>query len=212
MKSNSQMSNIQRSQECAEKMRLVKRFEFRILPLALLAAMLVAPLLSVDAAEPLRALLITGGCCHDYEAQKKTLTEGISARANVTWTIIHEGDSSDKDTEYSIYKKPNWAKGFDVVVHNECAGRLTNVAWVEAIVHAHLSNNVPAVMIHCAMHSYRDSQTDEWRKLIGLKSMRHQPKRAFDVINVATDNPIMKTFPAKWHNPEDELYEIIKVW
>src|ERR1043166_6356594 len=29
-------------------------------------------------AEPLRALLITGGCCHDYEAQKKILSKGIS--------------------------------------------------------------------------------------------------------------------------------------
>src|SRR5947207_9044038 len=85
-------------------------------------------------AEPLRALLVTGGCCHDYEAQKKTLTEGISARANVTWTIIHEGDNAGKDTEYSIYKKPDWAKDFDVIVHNECAGQLTNVAWVESIV------------------------------------------------------------------------------
>src|SRR6266545_7963726 len=46
---------------------------------------------SVRAAEPLHALLITGGCCHDYEAQKKILSEGISARANVTWTIVHEG-------------------------------------------------------------------------------------------------------------------------
>src|SRR5437763_11766964 len=84
-------------------------------------------------AEPLRALLITGGCCHDYAAQKKILTEGISARANVTWTIIHEGDGSDKDVKFSIYEKPDWAKGFDVVVHNECSGQLTNVDWVEHI-------------------------------------------------------------------------------
>jgi uncharacterized protein len=164
-------------------------------------------------AEPLHALLVTGGCCHDYEAQKKTLAEGISARANVTWTIIHEGDSSDKDTEYSIYKKPNWTKGFDVIVHNECAGKLTNVTWVEAIVREHLSNAVPAVMIHCSMHSYRDAETDEWRKLIGLKSMRHQQRRKFDVINVATNHPIMKSFPATWRGPaEDELYEVLKVW
>src|SRR5438445_1664943 len=83
------------------------------------------------AAEPLRALLITGGCCHDYEAQKKTLTEGISARANVAWTIVHEGDADGKDHKFSIYQKPDWAGGFDVVVHNECSGGVTNVAWVE---------------------------------------------------------------------------------
>src|SRR2546423_1352143 len=55
----------------------------------------------VRAAEPIKALMITGGCCHDYEQQKKILSEGISARANVTWTIIHEGGGeaeAKKDT------------------------------------------------------------------------------------------------------------------
>jgi hypothetical protein len=46
------------------------------------------------AVEPIHALLIAGGCCHDYEAQKTILTEGISARANVTWDILFEGGSS----------------------------------------------------------------------------------------------------------------------
>src|SRR6476661_9002719 len=82
-----------------------------------LAGILSALLLAVTlarAAEPLKALLITGGCCHDYEAQKKILTEGISARANVTWTIIHEGANDSRDTKFSIYNKPDWTKGFDV--------------------------------------------------------------------------------------------------
>src|SRR3989442_14001386 len=85
------------------------------------------------AAEPLRALLITGGCCHDYAAQKKTLTEGISARANLVWTVVHEGGGEDKEHKFSIYEKADWAKGFDVVVHNECSGRVTDAAWVDHI-------------------------------------------------------------------------------
>ena len=32
---------------------------------------------------PLRALLICGGCCHDYTEQHKILSDGIQARANV---------------------------------------------------------------------------------------------------------------------------------
>lgn len=164
-------------------------------------------------AGPLRALLITGGCCHDYETQKKTLTEGISARANVTWTICHETGSNDKLHEFSVYKNPDWAKNFDVIVHNECSGGLTNVPFIEGIVREQTKRGVGVVMIHCAMHSYRDAGTDEWRKLIGLKSMRHQPRRKFEVINVATNNPIMKNFPATWNGPvEDELYEVLKVW
>src|SRR5665213_1652799 len=47
--------------------------------------------LALRAAEPIHALLITGGCCHDYKAQIKILTEGISARANVTWNVLFQG-------------------------------------------------------------------------------------------------------------------------
>jgi hypothetical protein len=32
---------------------------------------------------PIKALLIAGGCCHDYEAQHKILSEGIQSRANI---------------------------------------------------------------------------------------------------------------------------------
>src|SRR2546421_12171950 len=109
----------------------------------------------VNAAEPLRALLITGGCCHDYEGQKKILTEGISARANVTWTIIHEGGADSKDTKFSIYEKLDWTKGFDVVVHNECSGMVTNVEWVEHIAKGHF-DGVPAVVNPCSVHHHRD--------------------------------------------------------
>jgi type 1 glutamine amidotransferase len=163
-------------------------------------------------AEPLHALLITGGCCHDYEAQKKTLTEGISARANVAWTIIHEGEADEKTHEFSIYKKPNWTKGFDVIVHNECSGKLTNVAFIESIVREQTNSGVGVVTIHCSTHSYRDAETDAWRELLGVKSMRHQAKRPFSVVNVKPEHPIMKGFPAKWQNEPDELYEILKVW
>ncbi|MEO6183277.1 MAG: ThuA domain-containing protein [Verrucomicrobiota bacterium] len=177
----------------------------------LLFSFCLVPTFSLTAAEPLRALLITGGCCHDYPAQKKTLSEGISARANVTWTIVHEGDSAGREHKMSVYEKPDWAKGYDVIVHNECFGKVTNIAFIEQIVRAH-TNGVPAVMIHCSMHSYRETTSDEWRKLLGVSSYRHQPKRAFKVITVKADHPIMKGFPETWQDAEDELYEIKKVW
>jgi len=172
--------------------------------LALLAA-------NSPAAAPLRALMITGGCCHDYEAQKKILSEGISERANVTWTIIHEGDSDSKTTKFSIYEKPDWTKGFDVVLHNECSGMVTNVDWVEHIAKAHF-DGVPAVVLHCSIHSYRNSTTDEWRKLLGVSSYRHQPRRMFTVVTLKAEHPIMQGFPATWKYDPDELYEIKKVW
>ena len=30
--------------------------------------------------KPIRALMITGGCCHEYSTQKRILSDGISAR------------------------------------------------------------------------------------------------------------------------------------
>lgn len=123
--------------------------------------LLLGLLLNASAAEtkPLRALMITGGCCHDYEQQKKILSEGISARANVAWTILHEGGDT-RTHQVSIYAKDDWAKGFDVIVHNECFGQVTDVAFVERIAKAH-ADGVPAVMLHCSTHSYRAAATDE---------------------------------------------------
>jgi uncharacterized protein len=168
------------------------------------------------AAEPIHALLITGGCCHDYGAQQKILTEGISARANVTWTILYEGGSSAggviRDHQMSIYAKPDWTKGYDIVVHNECFGDVTNAEFVNHIAKGHF-DGVPAVVIHCSIHSYRKAPTDEWRKCLGVSSYNHEGARKFKVININPDHPVMKGFPETWQDPaKDELYRIMKLW
>ena len=169
---------------------------------------------SIQAADkkvkPLRALMVTGGCCHDYENQKRILSEGISERANVEWTILHEGGTA-RDHRVSIYEKKDWAKGYDVVLHNECFGGITDVAFVNNIAKAH-KDGTPAVVIHCALHSYRNAKTDEWRKVLGVKSMRHQQKGSVDVVNLKTNHPVMKDFPKPWKTPNGELYEILEVY
>ena len=165
---------------------------------------------ATQAAEPLRALMVCGGCCHDYEAQKKILSEGISARANVTWTIVHEG--TERTHYIGIYTNADWAKGFDVVLHNECFGQATNVAFVEGIVRAHSVGGVPAVMLHCSTHSYRFSSSDEWRKLLGVSSYQHGAKHAFEIVNLKPEHPVMKGFPEKWQDFPDELYQLKKTW
>ena len=68
---------------------------------------------------PINALLITGGCCHDYNFQKRELTTGISKFAEVDWTIVHEGGDA-RDFQSKLFESPNWAAEYDVVVHNQC--------------------------------------------------------------------------------------------
>ncbi len=108
-----------------------------LLPLAILASLAFAATPKAQeekpaAAAPIRALMVTGGCCHDYEKQKLILSSGISERANVEWTIVHEGGTS-RDHKVSIYSKPDWAKGYDVILHNECFGAVTDDAFIEGI-------------------------------------------------------------------------------
>jgi type 1 glutamine amidotransferase len=165
-------------------------------------------------AKPLKALLITGGCCHDYERQKKILSEGISARANVEWTVVHEGEGANKGGtkhKISIYEKDDWAKGYDVVVHNECFADVTDVPFVERVAKAHY-DGVAAVVIHCTMHTFRGAKTDEWRKLLGVTSTSHEGARPELVRNLKPEHPIMKGFPAEWKTPNGELYIISKLW
>jgi len=164
--------------------------------------------------KPLRALMVCGGCCHDYTSQKKILSEGITARANVEWTIVHE-DAPDKKDErnhkVSIYLKPEWWKGYDVILHNECFGMVGDNAFIEGITAAHKAG-VPAVFLHCSSHSYRAGTTDEWRKCIGITSRSHEKNRDLTVKNLKPAHPVMKGFPAEWLNPKDELYKNEFVW
>jgi len=163
--------------------------------------------------KPLKVLMVCGGCCHDYANQKMILAEGISARANTEFTIVHEESrvKDDRTHQVSIYKNADWAKGYDVVIHNECFGAVTDVPFVEGIARPHFEG-VPAVMLHCSTHSYRAAKTDEWRKCLGQTSMSHEKNRDFKVRNVAEDHPVMKGFPKEWNDPKDELYKSEKLW
>lgn len=162
-------------------------------------------------APPIKALLITGGCCHDYDNQKYILPQGISARANVTWTVVHQG-GDDRNVMIDIYKKPDWIKDFDVVVHNECFGGVTDDDFVNSIATAHRESGVPAVMIHCAAHSYRNAKTEQWRQLLGISTFSHESQRPLEVKNVNAEHPIMQGFPETWLTTKDELYKNTKVW
>ncbi len=158
---------------------------------------------------PLKALLITGGCCHDYKNQIKILTESLSARVRVEWKVVHGPNERKKLLD--VYAKDDWAKGFDVIVHNECYGAVDDIEYVERIARAHFEGTA-GVAIHCSMHSYRAAATDEWRKCLGVTSRRHERHRPVEVKRVAKKHPVLRGFPDTWKTPKGELYMIEKVW
>ena len=158
---------------------------------------------------PLRALLISGGCCHDYPGQDKIISQGISARANVEWTIVRDEGEVGTKHKISVYQKENWSEGFDIVVHNECFSDEKELQWLERIVKPH-RDGLPAVVIHCAMHCYR-APTNDWFKFVGVTSHGHGSHFAYPMTNVKPEHPIMKTFPAVWQTPKEELYNITSI-
>lgn len=165
---------------------------------------------AAESVEPIHALLITGGGYHDYEAQKKILTEGISARTQVEWTIDDEG-GTDVAAKISRHRNTEWASEFDVVVYNMCYSSVSDVEWIERIVDAHYEHDLPAVIIHSALHSYR-GDTEKWFEFAGMTSHRHQSHQAYTIENLAPKHPIMRDFPETWTTPKGELYEIAKIW
>ncbi len=180
--------------------------------IVLLLACLCGTVAAFEEPQPLRGLLVTGGCCHDYESQKKIITEGMSQRVNIVWDIVHEG-GTERDHKMSVYGKPDWAKQYDVIFHNECFGGVADDEFVQSIAAAHYAG-VPAIFVHCSLHSYRNAPTgaNAWRELIGVTSKRHEGKRAVSVVNLRSDHPVMHGFPDSWDTPNGELYKIEQVW
>jgi uncharacterized protein len=160
--------------------------------------------------KPLRALLITGGCCHNYTFQTEQLTNAVGKMAAVDWKIVNEGGTGTK-AQISLYDNPNWAKGFDVVVHNECFADTTDPVYIRKITDAHKAGT-PAVVIHCAMHTYRAANIDDWREMLGVTSRRHDHQSKYPVKKVAAGHPILQGMPDDWVTPLDELYVIEKLW
>ncbi len=161
--------------------------------------------------KPIRALLLTGGCCHDYEKQKFILSNGISERAHVDWKIVQEGGKGTKH-QFELLKKDGWEKDYDVVLYNICFAHEPDKDYVEGVTRVHAAG-LPAMALHCTMHTYHwKTETDEWEKMLGVTSPRHGKHHAITVKCVDGSHPVMKGFPSEWVTPKGELYHIKKVW
>jgi type 1 glutamine amidotransferase len=164
---------------------------------------------NAPAAKPIEALMITGGCCHDYTNQKMILSQGISARANVHWTLFQE--DGDTHHELTIYNKPDWWKGYDIIVHNECYADVADPAFVAKALEP-VRAGIPAVVIHCTLHTFRALPTNEWREFIGMTSTHHGAQLPIKVQVLKPGDPIMTGFPANWVSGPEELYSIDETW
>jgi type 1 glutamine amidotransferase len=187
--------------------------------LALLAsATLGLPAFAADAPKPLKVLLITGGCCHDYAKQKDILKKGIEERANVLVEQVHSDDKSVKPP-LPIYGNPNYAKGYDVVIHDECSAGISDIAVINDVLQPH-RDGTPGVNLHCAMHCYRfgdigkpvaaGAENGRWFEYLGLQSTGHGPQEPIAITFTDKNSPITKGM-ADWTTIKEELYNNIQI-
>jgi uncharacterized protein len=170
---------------------------------------------AVDPADPfagqprIKALVVSGGCCHDYPNQDKLVMEIVRKVLPVDWTVVYQGGTA-RESKIPLYANPDWIKGFDIVFHNECFGFVDDAEYIRRITAAHRATGTPAVFTHCSLHSYRNATIDDWRELLGVMSHRHTA--AHPIAVTWTTDPLVEGLKAGWTTPVDELYVIEKTW
>jgi type 1 glutamine amidotransferase len=191
---------------------------FRLNLLSAVAAIVLfswaAPLVAAPA--QLRVLLITGGCCHDYAKQKDILKKGIEERANVVITQLYTDDKSTHPPLAIL----DYAKYFDLVIHDECASDISDPATVEAVLKPH-RDGLPGVNLHCGMHSYRIGNPNDpvtlgtphgfWFEYLGLQSSAHGPQTPIAIHFVENETPIAIGL-TDWTTVNEEHYNNIHVF
>jgi hypothetical protein len=172
-----------------------------------------------NAAKPFRVLLITGGCCHDYAKQKDLLKEGLEKRLNIVIDQVHSDDKSTKPP-LSIYGNPEYAKGYDLIIHDECSAAISEESVIEGVLAPH-KQGIPGVNLHCAMHSYRIGNAGEpatagtphgfWFEYLGLQSSGHGPQEPI-AISYLDKSDVTFNGLSDWSTIKEELYNNVKVF
>jgi len=187
------------------------------LPSFLALAGVLALSAQAQEAKPLKVMLITGGCCHDYKAQTDILKKGLEERINVTVDQIHVDNGSTKPP-LPIFGNPDYAEGYDLVIHDECAADVKDVDTVKGVLKPHL-DGTPAIALHCAMHSYRVGEFQKkatkdddkmWFELLGLQSSGHGAQKPIEIKFTDTSHPITKG-AKDWTTINEELYNNVDV-
>lgn len=161
-------------------------------------------------AKPLKALLVLGGCCHDYDKQKDILKKGIEERANVEVTIAFDPDKGTKHLN-PVYANAEWHKGFDVVIHDECSADVKDLDVINGILKPH-KDGMPGVLLHCGMHCYRSQgfpKDTPWFEFTGLATTGHGPQLPIEITYVDKEHPVTKGLE-NWKTINEELYNNVE--
>jgi hypothetical protein len=132
---------------------------------------------------------------------------------------IHS-DSGDTKPPLAIYGNPDYAKGYDVVIHDECAADVSDPAVIKGVLAPHRAGT-PGVNLHCGMHCYRIGNPGEpatagseramWFDYLGLQSSGHGPQLPI-AIAYTGKTPALTHGLSDWTTINEELYNNIQIF
>ena len=116
--------------------------------------------------------------------------------------------------------RKDWAKNFDVVIHDECAADINDPTIIEGVLKPH-RDGIPALNLHCAMHCYRIGDPNDpakpgtphafWFDYLGLQSSGHGAQKPIAITFLDAASPLTKGL-TEWTTINEELYNNIQVW
>ena len=158
----------------------------------------------------INALVVSGGGYHDYPLQARVLVDAVSKAMPVDWTVAIQGGSGTKAGSRSSTARHGPRASTSSSTISASPIRPTRRSFAGSR-DAH-RGGPPAIVIHCAMHTYRAATVDTWREFLGVTTRRHTKSHNISVKVAARDHSIMKGFKEDWVTPVDELYVIDKFW
>jgi type 1 glutamine amidotransferase len=148
-----------------------------------------------------KALLLSGGGYHDYARQVPLLVSNISHQAQVNFEVACNLDRLTNAL---------FARDYDIVIYDVCVDEVDPTV-LENILRT-IQEGKPALMIHCAVHSFQKSaRIRDWQNCVGMRSKVHDPFQAFQTEKVDPGNLILQGFPDHWRTSGDELYQTIEM-
>jgi hypothetical protein len=138
------------AKHCKTKDNTMTRTLNRSLKLALLALAITVSSVSVMGAGKVLYVTHEPGKWHKYTPQLKTFKEQIATKAGWDITIM----TGDYDGLIEQLKKPDFAKGYDAIVYNYCLAASEDLDACANVMKQTRNGGVPAMLIHCSMHSW----------------------------------------------------------
>ena len=156
----------------------------------------------------IKALVVSGGCCHDYRAKPRSLMDAIGKALPVDWTVAVRGRHRHEGT-MPVYDNPDWSRASTSSSTTSASPTSTDDAYIRRSpprTHRRPGRRHPLRDAHLPRRDGR-----RLARVPGRDRVRHTRALNIAVKIAATDHPD-QGFKTDWVTPVDELYVIDKLW